>query len=170
MTRTILACLLLSGCATQTWDPAIQKPYRSIPEVERHCLAHEGFGEFASCMQNTVTVTWPDWESDRDGPLIQTYFAWIQAAVKRVDERSMTEAEARTGAIELRTRLTQIANASTQAARPTFDYSTFLTGLALLEMSQPQRAYSPTPAPAGPITCTQYPTNRITGQTQIACR
>lgn len=173
MTRTtvLLCVVLVTGCASfhDASVAAFGTPpaQRSLAEIEQHCLDGP-FYVFGGCVEGSINLAYPDWKSRSDADYIQTYISWVNAATQRVQEGTMTEAEAKTGAIELRTRLSQIVASIQPQQRQAFDYGAFLTGLAILQSSQPQPSYA-VPAPSAPITCTQYPTNRIYGTAQVVC-
>lgn len=148
---------LISGCVTPR-----------LADFENGC-AGEPFANYGSCLESSLQTNYPQWRNDNHGDLVQIYIAWLNAAGKRVDRGAMDESEARLGAVTLKARLAEVAqqrsmNAmiSRQAAM-----AQMLSGLALIEASRPVVQQ---PSIAMPITCTQYRTNSVTGQTQTICQ
>lgn len=141
MKRTMLLCVLLSGCAVA--------PPITLPQAESNCGQVE-FREFGKCIRQQFDTQYPGWQGNHEADLAELYVAWLEAAGTRVANGTMAEDEARLGSKMLRVRLYEIVaqRRSQSAAYQQQAMSNLLTGLALLNAAQPQ--------PGPMITCNTY--------------
>lgn len=95
--------MALSSCAS-TPPSTIEQACKDQPaEIRGRCLEDVAFSGM------------PDWKRDRYRELLHAYFVWIDAAVNRVHEGTMTLREMRRGGETILRRIDDIVS------RPTFD-------------------------------------------------
>lgn len=109
------------------------------------------FQNVTNCVRTQFDAGYPGWQSDGNADLVNIFLTWSDAAGKRVQDGTMTDAEAQAAAQTLYQRLENIAynrriahEIDSQAAA-----NLMLTGMAIMEMGQSR----PLVAPAQPIYC-----------------
>lgn len=157
----VFIALLLFGCA----DLPQHQPRYTLSQAHLDCVhAAVPFDFYSGCIQSKMQNYAPEWPLDPDADLIRFYFNWTADAGRLVtnDEQARTGAEQ---ASVLLQRLVELSRQRKNAPRP-IDWNAALAGFALMQSAnQPP----PPPAPNAPVTCTTYPTNRVTGQTSTVC-
>lgn len=140
MKRTMLLCVLLSGCAVA--------PPITLPQAESNCGQVE-FREFGKCIRQQFDTQYPGWQGNHEADLAELYVAWLEAAGTRVANGTMTEDEARLGSKMLRVRIYEMGAQRRYQAQmlQQSQVATALAGIALINAAQPQPST---------ITCNTY--------------
>jgi hypothetical protein len=104
------------------------------------------FQNVGNCVREQFGAGYPGWERDGNADLVNIFLTWSDAAGKRVQDGTMANAEAQAAAQTLFQRLENIAynrriarEINSQAAA-----NLMLTGLAIMELGQPQTVVAPT--------------------------
>jgi hypothetical protein len=136
----------LTACAT-TYPLSMQK---AEVLAQTWCTSIP-FQNVSNCVRTQFDAGYPGWQRDRNADLVNIFLTWTDAAGKRVQSGTMTDAEAQASAQTLYQRLENIAynrrmarQIDSQAAA-----NLMLGGLALMELGQAQTVV----APAQPVYC-----------------
>lgn len=88
MKRAVLICLLLAGCSSF-------RPHIVEESIHNSCFAI-AFSEYADCFQQGLDRNATGWRSGPDASVWSLYLAWVRSTADLVENRNITELQART--------------------------------------------------------------------------